>query len=620
MGIGFVLVLALSITTASADRPQETRDKPSTGKPVDADGDGYKSNKDCDDSNAAIFPGAPEIPGDGIDQNCDGIDPPLDNCADADGDGYTDGICGGEDCNDSDPAVYPGAPEICGDGIDQDCDGADLPCDGNPGGEPGSGDHSSLTWDGSPGVCLNCHVEEARQVYAATHYQWQGDALYMTHGPARQGKIAGAMNSYCINIVGNWNTCGSCHIGQGAQPVEADSPTTAQLANIDCLVCHQVGYKRVRGQDGLFVPDTANMTITLDEAVQTVHRPVRANCLQCHAKAGGGDAVKRGDLALATIDTADRDYDVHMSTAGGNLDCTACHRPQQHRFPGKGSDIRPTDLDVEVACTSCHTGKDTATGHATVDINRHVARVACQTCHIPTYAKDAYDTTADEATETYRTWRDTHSTAPPFHPAGTKANDLVPQYRFWDRTSANYNLGEDAVLDTGTGAYPTSRPVGTVDDASGRSKLYPFKYKRAEQPLLTGRNELVALDTKVFFATADADAATRAGIANMGYDPSEPYEWVATDTFQLLNHQVSPAYQALQCTDCHGNPQRMDFAALGYTLKNSESVVCSQCHGQKSVRDFESVHRRHVESERIECSYCHTFSRPERGLGGGSED
>ncbi len=44
---------------------------------------------------------------------------------DIDGDGFT--VAQG-DLNDFDSTVYPGAPEICGDGIDQDGDGVDLPC------------------------------------------------------------------------------------------------------------------------------------------------------------------------------------------------------------------------------------------------------------------------------------------------------------------------------------------------------------------------------------------------------------------------------------------------------------------------------------------------------------
>ncbi len=54
-------------------------------------------------------------------------------CQDDDGDGYSDQACGGDDCDDTDPDVNPGAAESCYDATDNDCDGlmdhADPDCD-----------------------------------------------------------------------------------------------------------------------------------------------------------------------------------------------------------------------------------------------------------------------------------------------------------------------------------------------------------------------------------------------------------------------------------------------------------------------------------------------------------
>jgi len=530
-------------------------------------------------------------------------------CPDDDGDGYTDVNCGGADCDDTDPTINPVAREICKDNIDQNCDGSDKVCSNG-----GAAAHASLRWDGSPGICLSCHLDEAKDMYASTHYQWQGDALYMTHGPQQQGKIAGAVNSYCINILGNWTDCSNCHVGLGAQPKAAENPTRSQLENIDCLICHQREYRRKK-IGGIFVPDTVNMAITMEEAVQTVHLPERINCLNCHAKAGGGDAVKRGDLALVSADTSDVQYDVHMATSAGNLKCQDCHIFRNHRFAGKGSDIRPTDLDIQIACAACHPDKAKSTGHSSSTISRHVARVACQTCHIPYYAKDANDSVATEATEIHRTWLSTASLVAPFHPNSTKANNMIPKYRFWNRYSENYLLGDVAGYDPATGNFPTSRPEGFVDDESLDSKLYPFKHKTAVQPMMDATGQLIALNTSVYFETADPDLAAASGLVNMGYLGSEAYSWVTTDTFQLLNHQISPDSEALTCSDCHGNKVRMDLTGeLGYQLKASESKVCTQCHEREDSEGFKDLHEEHVVERKYDCSHCHVFSRPERNL------
>ncbi len=121
---------------------------------------GYGPAGDCNDQDPRVYPDAPEVC-DGLDNDCNGTpdDEPvngLEGCLDADGDGYGDpDVCttgcvlpygfveDDGDCDDADPAINPGAEEIC-DHIDNDCNGSV---------DPQRGDEDGDGWDGCDGDC-----------------------------------------------------------------------------------------------------------------------------------------------------------------------------------------------------------------------------------------------------------------------------------------------------------------------------------------------------------------------------------------------------------------------------------------------------------------------------------
>jgi hypothetical protein len=103
---------------------------------------GYVGNRDdCDDQLASVNPGASEVVGNGVDEDCNGTDVCF---TDGDADGYRgtatvdsadlDCLDAGEasrlvapgDCDDSNALIVPGAEELAGDLVDQDCDGVEL--------------------------------------------------------------------------------------------------------------------------------------------------------------------------------------------------------------------------------------------------------------------------------------------------------------------------------------------------------------------------------------------------------------------------------------------------------------------------------------------------------------
>ena len=75
-------------------------------------------------------------------------------CADADGDGFADAECGGEDCRDDDYEIRPNAVEVCDDEVDNNCDGLtdadDVACGGD---DPDDPDDPDNPGDGDGGGC-----------------------------------------------------------------------------------------------------------------------------------------------------------------------------------------------------------------------------------------------------------------------------------------------------------------------------------------------------------------------------------------------------------------------------------------------------------------------------------
>ena len=107
---------ALLVGASACTPSQPTTTTPtstSTTLANDLDHDGYAAPADCDDTDPAVNPGATEVLGNTVDDNCDGY---------ADSPDYgTVGVCQPGTGRYADGAVYP-TPEII-DGLDNDCNG-----------------------------------------------------------------------------------------------------------------------------------------------------------------------------------------------------------------------------------------------------------------------------------------------------------------------------------------------------------------------------------------------------------------------------------------------------------------------------------------------------------------
>ena len=102
-------------------------DEESTTRAEDADCDGLITAEDCDDTDASMPNDDADCDGLATAEDCDDTDATSTGTTeDRDCDGFISTAFDGTDCDDYDESVHPGVDEIAGDGIDQDCDGADV--------------------------------------------------------------------------------------------------------------------------------------------------------------------------------------------------------------------------------------------------------------------------------------------------------------------------------------------------------------------------------------------------------------------------------------------------------------------------------------------------------------
>ncbi|MGD2032016.1 MAG: hypothetical protein PVJ48_02355 [Gammaproteobacteria bacterium] len=418
-------------------------------------------------------------------------------------------------------------------------------------------------------TCLKCHREDAESFFHSQHYQWQGvtPGLVNTEDE-RLGKLS-MVNDFCTNPSGSqWigevrneegkvlaKGCSACHAGLGKIP--GQQITKAELENIDCLICHASGYRRdlYPTEDGGW--EWRSILWKNQEGLNSIARrismPTRTMCLRCHSASGGGPNYKRGDIEY-TLKDPPRDFDVHMSSEGHNLDCVDCHAGDAHRVRGRGADLAATDSpDNPLSCSGeCHS----ETPHQIAAIDSHTDRVYCTACHIPTFAKD-------EPTDMRRDWSDIHySTEKGKYTYRVELEkDVVPVYA-WFNGKSFAQLPGTPVRRNDKGEITIVLPDGSRDDPDAR--IHAFKVHGGRLPVLDDKQWLVPIATEEFYAHGDIDKAIREA-AEMFYGLEDiEYSWSDTIRYMGIYHEVTPKEDALQCLDCHRPGGRMDWQALGY--------------------------------------------------------
>ena len=429
-------------------------------------------------------------------------------------------------------------------------------------------------------ACLGCHTEASKQLHKTTHWTWAFENQLTGQTLGKKN----VLNNFCVATATNWPRCTSCHIGYGWKD---DSFDHSSEENVDCLVCHDTTGTYKKFPTGAGHPNyepkkwppkkgKLRQPPDLQEIAQSVGKPNRSNCGNCHFYGGGGDGVKHGHLD-SSLHKPVKTVDVHMDAEGLNFTCQTCHTAGGHEIAGsryatKAADERgvviPGQPDQNRAtCESCHGSTPHGT-EANAKLNSHSDKVACVTCHVPKFARGGRKT---------KTWWD-WSTAgkkdedgkpmvkkdgdgyPIYHfKKGDFAweQDVIPEYHWFDG-EIRYTLFGEPIDDTGV--VSINQVKGGFDDPG--SRIWPFKVMRGKQPYdsqhkILGIPHLFGKDPEAFWKSFDWNKALNAGLMARGQEFSGEYGFVETEYFWPVTHMVAPKEEALDCADCHDRNGRL---------------------------------------------------------------
>lgn len=431
-------------------------------------------------------------------------------------------------------------------------------------------------------ACLSCHNQASLQIHETIHWTW-----LCPHDPNKDmGKYAKTLNNFCISVPSNEPRCTSCHAGYGWKDKNFD--LTSQ-ENVDCLVCHdQTGtYKKFPAGAGNPVseekvfPGNGKTYYPPDwnKVAQSVGRPSRKNCGTCHFTGGGGDGVKHGDLDTSLMKPS-KELDVHMAADGANFDCVRCHTTKGHKIAGRcykhpasedpNKSLIQDDQITRITCVSCHTDQPHGPG---MKANDHTDKVACQSCHIPEFARELptkmnWDWSTAGKKKDGKPYQEEGPLGK--HSYDTKKGDFIwkknvqPEY-FWFNGTLDYVLITDTI--DPSGVVELNKVVGMRGDPN--SRIYPFKVHRGKTPYDKNRNTMVIPhlfprgkdDTDAYWKGYDWNKAAAAGMEYAGYEFGGEVGFVETSYHFQTTHMVAPAEKSVQCAECHSREGRL--ATLG---------------------------------------------------------